>query len=170
VIAAPHFAASRMKANGNTGVFVNTQMPFYEPNLLLVSHDQKTEIYVYHNKGGRYTMILGGRSEEKDLSFLLNSIANALRDMNVSYMECLIDAYSPELQQQALDARFIPCAYMPALRLVEDKRWDYIVFSRSFDMLDFRNVTMLPAYREYLKEYLTIWHKLYIEAALTEKK
>ncbi|MFA5161080.1 MAG: GNAT family N-acetyltransferase [Elusimicrobiales bacterium] len=170
IIDAPHFAAHRWRAHGNSGVFENAYVPFHEPNLILLSHDQKTEIYIHYSEKDGYSAILGGRSEEKDLSVILRSAANALRELKVSYVEHLVDAYSPQLQQQALHARFLPSAYFPAMRLHGGKRWDYIIFSHSFDMLDFRNVSLMPAYRQYLKQYLQIWDKLYIETALTGKK
>ncbi|MDD2772111.1 MAG: GNAT family N-acetyltransferase [Elusimicrobiales bacterium] len=172
VISAPQFVRRRFHDGPNTGVFANSYMPFHEPNLLLISHDQKSEIYIHLSEKDRYTAILGGRSEEKSLSLLLNSAARTLRDFNVSYIELLVDAYSPELQWQAVNARFLPSAYFPAARLVGAKRWDYMIFSRSFEMLDFRNVTLMHTYREYLKEYLKVWDALYVQGALPgpEKK
>ena len=169
MILAPQFVASRFRALGNSGPFINSYVPFHEPNLLLMSHDQKTEIYLHYNAPHKYTVILGGRTEIEDFSLLLNSAAKVLRELNVGYVECLVDAYSPELQRQAVHARFLPSAYFPSMRLVGGKRWDYVALSRSFDMLDFRNVTLMSTYREYLKEYLKIWNELYVENAIRSK-
>ena len=170
LVRAPNFALERFKKFGNAGVFSNWYVPFHQPNLLLISTDQKTEIYVHHGERDRYAVITGGRSELSNLSLILNSASQALLGLNVSYIETLVDAYSPELQWQAMHARFLPSAYFPAMRRVGKKRWDYIVFSRSFDMLDFRNVTLMPAYRGFLREYLKIWQELYIDSAFSGRK
>jgi hypothetical protein len=169
MVQAPRYVVDRFRTRGNSGVFANFFVPFHEPNLMLVSYDQKTEVYIHYNPQDKYTVILGGNSPLTDFSFLLDSVASAMRNLSVSYIECLVDAYSPKLQWQALHARFLPSAYFPAMRLVGNKRWDYIALSRSFDMLDFRHVNLISTYREYLKEYLKIWNELYVENALRSK-
>jgi hypothetical protein len=140
-------------------------VPFHEPNLLLISPDQGTEVFVHYGAMDHYSVILGGRTRLKDYALVLQGVVKALNDMGVSYIELLVDAYSPQLQRQALEARFLPSAYFPAFRKVGDKRWDYIIFSRSSEMLDFRNVRVISAYRAFLKEYLRIWQTLYIDMA-----
>ena len=164
-ILAPHFVGRRFDRRGSSGVFGTSFVPFHEPNLLLISHDQKTEVFVHYGAMDHYSVILGGRTPLKDYSWVLNSAVKALNDMGVSYIELLVDAYSPHLQRQALEARFLPSAYYPAFRRVGSKRWDYLIFSRSFEMLDFRNVRVISAYRQFLKEYLRIWQALYIDMA-----
>ncbi len=170
IIQAPHFVSERYRRNGSNGVFADFFVPFHKPNMLLVSHDQKTEIYMQYNPQDKYTVILGGRTEVTDFSLLLNSVAEVMRNLNVSYLECLVDAYSPELQAQAVKAGFLPSAYFPAMRLVGSKRLDYIAFSRSFEMLDFRKVNLIRTYRAYLKEYLRMWNEMYVDSALRSKR
>lgn len=166
LIQAPNFVAERFKRTGNSGVFANFYVPFHKPNMMLISHDQKTEIYVQYNPQDKYTAIIGGHSESQDLTLLLNSVAAALSNLSVSYLECLVDAYTPELQRQAVEAGFLPSAYFPGMRLVGSKRWDYVAFSRSFETLDFRKVNLIRTYRAYLKEYLKMWNAMYVESAL----
>lgn len=164
-ILAPHFVRRRFARRGSSGVFGTSFVPFHEPNLLLISPDQRTEVFVHYGAMDHYSVILGGRTSLKDFAWVLNSAVKALNDLGVSYIELLIDAYSPHLQRQALEARFLPSAYYPAFRKVGSKRWDYIVFSRSFEMLDFRNVRVISTYRQFLKEYLRIWQTLFIDMA-----
>ena len=170
ISSAPNFIKNRYKKTGNSGVFSNVYMHFHEPNLILVTPDQSTEIFISHGAMDRYSVIMGGSTPLTDLSLILNSAAKTLNDMGVGYIELLVDAYSPEIQWQALNARFLPSGYYPAMRKVGSKRWDYIIFSRSFEMLDFRNVRMMSAYRQFLKEYLKIWQKLYIDLAFKNDK
>ncbi|HOI42179.1 MAG TPA: hypothetical protein PK523_04470 [Elusimicrobiales bacterium] len=170
MVNAPSFVAERFRRTGNSGVFSNFYVPFHKPNMMLVSHDQKTEVYLQYNPQDKYTAILGGRSEIQDLSLLLNSVADVVSNLNISYLECLVDAYTPELQRQAIDAGFLPSAYFPAMRLVGRRRWDYIAFSRSFETLDFRKVSLIPTYRAYLREYIKMWNAMYVETALRSGK
>lgn len=170
LIQAPQFVSARFRRKGTSGVFSNFFVPFHKPNILLVSHDQKTEIYLQYNPQDKYSAILGGNTEITDFPLLLNSVAEVLRNLNVSYLECLVDAYSPDLQRQAIHAGFLPSAYFPAMRLVGRKRWDYIAFSRSFEILDFRKVDLIPTYRAYLKEYIKMWNEMYVETALRSKR
>lgn len=167
-ISAPSFIKNRFAKARNSGVFANNYVPFHDPNLMLITPDQSTEVFLNYGATDRYSVIMGGKSEIKDFSLILNSVAKTLNNMGVSYIELLVDAYSPDLQWQALHARFLPSAYFPAFRKVGDKRWDYIVFSRSFEMLDFRNVKIMSTYRNFLKEYMKIWQALYIDLAFKD--
>ncbi|HOX22904.1 MAG TPA: hypothetical protein PLL10_05525, partial [Elusimicrobiales bacterium] len=170
LVNAPVFVQNRIKTLGNSGVFVNSFVPFHEPNLMLISHDQKNEIYVHCAEKDRYSVIVGGRVENPDLALLLKSAVRTLNSrVGVSYVELMIDAYSPRLQRHALNALFLPSAYFPGLNLIEGQRQDHIVFSRSFDMLDFRNVNIMPAYRKFLRAYLNMWREVYIDAAFKTK-
>ncbi|MFH1618956.1 MAG: hypothetical protein ABIG11_03540 [bacterium] len=164
-ISAPAFVKKRFAKTINSGLFKNTWVPFNEPNLLLITPDQSTEVYLSYGAQDRYSVITGGKTIINDSSLILKSIAKTLNDMGVGYIEFLVDAYSPELQNHALNARFLPSAYFPSFRKVGGKRWDYIVFSRSFEMLDFRNVRLTSLYRNVLKEYMKLWQSLYIEQA-----
>lgn len=162
-IDARHFVESRFRGFKSDGMFENTYVPFHEPNALLISHDQKTEIFLHIEPLDRYCMILGGHTESADYAAVLRSAAQELRRHDTSYIEVLIDAYSPELQRAALDARFMPSAYFPMMLLSGRKRLDRLAFSMSFDMLDFSNVALTSYYQEFLNEYLRIWQNMYIE-------
>ena len=164
-ITAPEFIRRRFARTRNTGLFANAWVPFHRPNLLLLTPDQSTEVFLCHGKQDQYGVILGGRTRVAEAALVLNSVAQRLAEMGVRYIEFIADAYSPGLQEQALHARFLPSAYFPAYRKVGVRRWDYIVFSRSFEMLDFRNVHLTSDYRAFLKEYMKLWQSLYLDAA-----
>ena len=168
IISAPHFVRHRFEYLKKSGLFAASYVPFHEANLLFITPDQSTEVFLNHGAMDRYSVILGGRTGSRDFSLILNSAAKTLNDMGVSYIELLVDAYSPALQRHAFNSRFIPCAYYPALRKVGGKRWDYIVFARTFEMLDFRNVRITQTYRRFLKEYLKIWQSLYIDSVFRD--
>ena len=140
-------------------------MPFHEPNLILITPDQGTEVYVTYSQKDKYSVIVGGVTNEKSFAVVLESVAQKVSQMDMSYVEVIIDAYSPELQRDALDARFIPSAYFPCAKRMGPRRYDCIVFSRTFDILDFRNVRIISLYKNFLREYLKLWRENYIELA-----
>jgi len=162
VITAPIFIKRRFSKVKNKGWLKNTFMPFHEPNMLLITPDGKTEIYLTYNSKDKYSVFVGGFTN-LDPSVILESVAKKMRDLDMAYLEILFDAYTPELQRAAIDARFIPSGYFVAGKYENGARYDCIVFSRTFDVLDFRNVKLSSIYREFLKEYLKLWRENYVE-------
>ena len=162
-ITAPEFIKHRWKKTKSNSFFENIFMPFHEPNLILITPDQGTEVYITYSQKDKYSVIVGGVTNEKSFAVVLESVAQQVSRMDMSYVEVIIDAYSPELQRDALDARFIPSAYFPSAKRMEDKRYDCVVFSRTFDILDFRNVRIISLYKNFLNEYLKLWRENYIE-------
>jgi len=162
IITAPLFIKRRFSKVKNKGWLKNTFMPFHEPNMLLITPDGKTEIYLTYNSKDKYSVFVGGFTN-LDPSVILESVAKKMRDLDMAYLEILFDAYTPELQRAAIDARFIPSGYFVAGKYENGARYDCIVFSRTFDVLDFRNVKLSSIYREFLKEYLKLWRENYVE-------
>jgi len=162
-ITATEFIKHRWKKTKSNSFFENIFMPFHEPNLILITPDQGTEVYITYSQKDKYSVIVGGVTNEKSFAVVLESVAQKVSQMDMSYVEVIIDAYSPELQRDALDARFIPSAYFPSAKRMEDKRYDCVVFSRTFDILDFRNVRIISLYKNFLNEYLKLWRENYIE-------
>ncbi|MDA8131247.1 MAG: GNAT family N-acetyltransferase [Elusimicrobia bacterium] len=170
-ITAPEFVKNRWKKTVSNSFFEHTFMPFHEPNLILITPDQGTEVYLTFNQKDKYSVVVGGVTNEKSFAVVLESIAQAVNQMDMAYVEVIIDAYAPEAQRDALDARFIPSAYFPCGKRMEAQRYDTVVFSRTFDILDFRNVKIISHYKDFLNEYLKLWRENYIESAFqTEQK
>ncbi len=171
VIDAPEFVKARYMRTKHNSFFEHIVMPFHEPNLILITPDQGTEVYLTVSLKDRYSAIIGGVTNEKSFAVVLESVARKVSDMNMAYVEVVIEAYSPELQREALDARYIPSAYFPCAKRMGEARYDCVVFSRTFDMLDFRNVKIISLYKNFLNEYLKLWRENYIESVFqTEAK
>ncbi len=164
-ITAPAFIKNRYKHLKCSGFFEHSYMPFHEPNLLFITPDQSTEVYLSYNQKDKYSAIVGGATTEQSATVVLESIARKLNDMNMSYIELILDAYTPRLQREAMDARYIPSAYFPCLKKAGNKRYDCVIFSRTFEVLDFRNVKLISLYKNFLREYLSLWREYYIESA-----
>lgn len=162
VITAQEFIRRRYKKIKQKGFFSHTFMPFHEPNILLVSLDGKTEIYMTYNPKDKYSVFVGGFSN-LEVEVVLESVAKKMQELDMAYLEILFDAYSPHLHRAAIDARFIPSGYFPAGKLVNNQRYDCIIFSKTFEILDFRNVKLASLYKSFLKEYLKLWRENYIE-------
>ncbi|MFA6435041.1 MAG: GNAT family N-acetyltransferase [Elusimicrobiales bacterium] len=164
-ITASAFIKNRFKNLKSNSFFEHSYMPFHEPNLLFIAPDQSTEVYLNYSQKDKYSVVMGGVTREKSSTVVLESIARKLNEMNMSYIEILLDAYTPQLQREALDARYIPSGYFPCIKRSANKRYDCIVFSRTFEVLDFRNVKLLSLYKNFLREYLSLWREHYIESA-----
>ncbi len=169
VITASEFVKRRFKQISHGDFFKSTYMPFHDPNLIFVSKDGNTELYLHYYPKDKYSVIMGGFTD-KDPVVVLESAARKLREMNMAYLEILIDAYHPLYQRMAIDARFIPTGYFPCAKKVGNKRYDCIAFSRTFDILDFRNVKIISLYRNILKEYLKLWRENYIEVVFQNER
>ena len=165
IITAPAFIKNRFKNLKSNSFFEHAYMPFHEPNLLFIAPDQSTEVYLSYNQKDKYSVIMGGVTKETSATVVLESIARKLSDMNMAYVEIILDAYTPQLQREAMDARYIPSGYFPCVKKSGSKRYDCIVFSRTFEVLDFRNVKLLSLYKNFLREYLSLWREHYIESA-----
>jgi len=170
-ITAPEFVKNRYRKVKSNSFFEHIFMPFHEPNLILITPDQGTEVYLTFNQKDKYSVVVGGMTNEGSFAVVLESIAQKVSQMDMAYVEVIIDAYSPAIQRDALDARFIPSAYFPCAKRMGGKRYDCIVFSRTFDILDFRNVKIISLYKNFLREYLKLWRENYIELVFkTEPK
>jgi RimJ/RimL family protein N-acetyltransferase len=163
VITASAFIKHRWRKIKNNSFFEHITMPFHEPNLILITPDQGTEVYLTYSQKDKYSVVVGGVTRERSFAVVLESIAHKVREMDMAYIEVIIDAYSPAIQRDALDARFIPSAYFPCAKKVGNKRYDCIAFSRTFDVLDFRHVKIISLYKNFLREYLKLWRENYIE-------
>lgn len=163
VITAPEFIKSRYRKTRHNSFFEHIVMPFHEPNLILITPDQGTEVFLTYSKKDKYSVLVGGVTNEKSFAVVLESVAQKVSQMDMAYVEVIIDAYSPHIQRDALDARFIPSAYFPSAKRMGRRRYDCIVFSRTFDILDFRNVKIISLYKNFLREYLKLWRENYIE-------
>jgi RimJ/RimL family protein N-acetyltransferase len=164
VIQAPQFVLRRFAEVRAAGKLALDFFPFHEPNLLLMSPDGGTEIYVYRSTKDGHCVLTGAFSENMPMGRLLDHGASFLEGMGVRYLEALIDARDAEGVNHALGARFLPSAYYPAMRwdAKGETGRDYVVMSRSLAILDFKGIALQPAYTDYLREYFRLWRELHV--------
>ncbi|WP_338849150.1 GNAT family N-acetyltransferase [Massilia sp. W12] len=141
--------------------------PFHDPNAILATDDGGTEVFIWYEGSGKRAAIVGYRSDRKNVQEILLSAAQSMEARGAAYLEVLAPAADPLMQQAAYAARFIPCAYFPAMRLARDGlRDDFFVLSRTFRLLDFSGVVISPLNAEFLRAYLHGYYELYIEPLL----
>lgn len=139
--------------------------PFHTPNNLFTSEDGQVEVFVTVNKLDGHGVILGYRLGDQNLRRALMWFCEAAAQSGIRYVEMLVSAFRPDVQRQALDAKFLPCAYFPAMRMAEDGlREDFISYSRSFETLDFMDMHLVSTNRRYLDAFMKCWYEMLIRS------
>ncbi len=137
--------------------------PFTDPNLLFSAKDGSADIFVNFSQLDGNGVILGYRYEGPDIRNALMWFCEEASKSGMRYIEMLVNAFRPDKQRMALDAKFLPCAYFPAMRMNDDGlREDYMIFSRSFESLDFMNMNLVDTNRRFLDAFMKCWYELLI--------
>ena len=137
--------------------------PFADPNFLFTSEDKKSEFFVNFNSVDGHAVILGYRIQDPDTRRILMWFCESASQAGMRYIELMVNVFKPDIQRIASDARFLPCAYFPAMRM-NDKglREDYIVFSRSFEQLDFMELNLVGPNRRFLDAFMKCWYDMLV--------
>lgn len=135
--------------------------PFHEPTTLITSADSKIEVYLYINEVDMHCVVTGVKID-KEVSFsnLFKKVSHMLRDRGVRYIEMIIRANRLNIIDKIINSKFIPCGYIPSFQKENDLRYDYVAFSRSFEILDFENLSFEGVNKRYVDEYIKSWSKI----------
>lgn len=143
--------------------------PFHLPNLVIISPDQSIELFCHLSAVDGYCVIVGGKmSHNIDFSELFLQTNRLLRDAGARYIEVIVRADRPKILESILRAKFIPCGFFPAFQMVGEKRHDFLVFSRSFEIFDFQNVKLKGMNQVYLEEYFKAWKRMSLNPKLLQ--
>ncbi len=143
--------------------------PFHQPNLVIISPDQSIEVFCHLSPVDGYCVIVGGKmSHDIDFSELFLQTNRLLRDAGARYIEAIVRADRPKILESILRAKFIPCGFFPAFQMVNEKRHDFLVFSRSFEIFDFQNVKLKGMNQVYLEEYFKAWKRMSLNPKLLQ--
>lgn len=159
-INASNFVAERYKSLKESQEIDLGFFPFHIPNTLLISANSEIEIYFYINKVDMHCVITGIKIDKKvSFSALLKKMGHMLRDRGVRYIELIVRANRMNIIDRILESKFIPSGYIPGFQkdIRSEKRYDYVVFSRSFEILDFENLSFKGRNKEYVDEYVKFW-------------
>ncbi len=135
--------------------------PFHEPTTLITSADSNIEVYLYVNEVDMHSVVTGVKID-KEVSFskLFKKISHMLRDRGVRYIEMIIRANRLNIIDKVINSKFIPCGYIPSFQKENNIRYDYVAFSRSFEILDFENLSFQGVNKRYVDEYIKSWSKI----------
>jgi len=135
--------------------------PFHKPTTMITSADSSIEVYLYINEVDMHCVVTGVKIDrEVSFSDLFKRIAHMLRDKGVRYIEMIIRANRLNIIDKIINSKFIPCGYMPGFQKEGDSRYDYVVFSRSFEILDFENLSFKGINKKYVDEYIKAWSNI----------
>ena len=146
------------------GVLLAEFFPFHYPNVKLHTIDQSTEVFLNFQEIDGHADLLGIKTDRNDIAYLLNRVGDYAESLGIKYLEMLVSAYDPDLQQAAYIANFLPCAYVPAFRMGENgERLDYVVMFRSFVPLTFGGLKLTDKTKPYLAAFYKIYTKRLME-------
>lgn len=165
-ITAPVFSHHRfltLKAGANEHAWF---FPFQGANSLLTSPDQSTELFLHRAEDGHVAIL--GIVDRRGYGLLpiLRKASEELRNLGARYIEFIVRADELEKIEAALRCRYIPSAYFPSMHLHGELRYDYVVFSRTFEILDFSEVHLQGVNREFVTLYSKSWETLALGPAL----
>jgi hypothetical protein len=106
--------------------------------------------------------VVTGVRIDKEVSFsrLFQKVSHMLRDKGVRYIEMIIRANRLNIIDKIINSKFIPCGYIPGFQKDLKHRYDYVAFSRSFEILDFENLSFEGVNKRYVDEYIKSWSKI----------
>ena len=138
-IQAPEFVRHRFREELHVLNEHHWFFPFQEPNLLLSTPDQSVEVFCFFSDIDKHCVLIGARDiRNVGYTSILASASHLLHDMGARYLEFIMRADEIDNLDAALSAEFIPSAYFPAMHCKKKRRYDFVAFSRSFDILNFR--------------------------------
>ena len=167
VVAAEKFALHRFETLKAQGLLQSHFYPFHTPNMMITSPCQTIEVFVYMAGADKYCTIIGAK-KPRDYSFtwLLENCARSLQAIGARYIEVLVRADKVKSLERVVQARFIPCAYFPAFQLHNELRYDFVVCSRTFEIVDFRHLRLADKNIVFLEEYLKNLQDYYLKPQL----
>ncbi len=161
VVKTPKFVAYRYSLLKNEKRLEFEFFPFHQPNLIILSPDQSIELFCHLSHVDGYCVIIGGKiPSDMDFSELFLRSNRLLRDAGARYIEVIVRADKPKILESILRAKFIPCGFFPAFQMINEKRHDFLVLSRSFEIFDFQNVKLKGLNQIYLEEYFRAWKRM----------
>ena len=83
-----------------------------------------------------------------------------LRDFGARYIELIIRADKPKIVDSILAAKMIPSALFPAFQIKDNQRYDFVVFSKSYEVFDFQNIKLKGLNQKFLEEYYEAWKRI----------
>ncbi len=165
IVNSPKFVEYRYNMLKDSKALEFEFFPFHTPNLVLISPDQSIELFCNMSSDGHCVIIGGKMPGNINFTELFLKSNRLLRDNGARYIEAIVRADRPKILESLMKAKFIGCGFFPAFQKVGDQRFDFVVFSRSYEIFDFQNVKLKGVNQVFLEQYYRAWRKV----ALTPK-
>ncbi len=170
LITAEKYVLHRFRTQEKLNMLQANFYPFHLPNMVISSPCQTVEIFIYTSSSDTYCTIMGVKKpREYNFTWILDRCTALLRKIGVRYLEVMIRPDKTKIVERVLHARFIPCAYFPAFQLNNGLRYDFVIFSRTFEIPDFHNIHLTGKNMTYLEEYLLNLKQYFLEPHLNTK-
>lgn len=167
LITAKKYALHQFESQKDGGLLQAHFYPFHTPNMVISSPNREIEVFLYAATEDQYCTIIGIKKPRTyNFTWLLDACSSLLRASGVRYIEILVRADKAKTVERVLRSRFIPCAYFPAFQLLDGQRHDFVIFSRTFEIVDCRNLQLTGKNVAYLEEYLINLQEYYLKPQL----
>lgn len=154
LVEAPLLVAERFKRLRQRRNLSVNFYPFQSPNALLLSPDEKVEVFATVSRRHRFTTIIGEHlSASLDPVALYREVARILYESGVRYIEIINDAADTAGIDSIRRAGYSPCGYFPCLKNAGGLRRDYVVFAKSFEFFTYKPLPVHPLYTRFLQEF-----------------
>lgn len=156
VIDAPAFAAERFRRLKERRSLSVNFYPFTDPNVILMSADESIQVFASLSREVRFATIIGEHLRAgTDPVQLYSEALRLLHGHGALYIEVINDAADAAGIEYILRAGFSPCGYVPCLKLLGDKRRDFVVFANSKETA-VQPGRDHPEHRRFFEEYVKI--------------
>lgn len=153
----PHFVDWRFERVSSKKNLSANFYPFQKPNAVIMSPDQKIEVFARLMPQFRFATIIGEYINQPiNPVELYAKVLEMLRDRGATFIEVINDAADVSGIECILQAGFLPCGYFPALKKHGAFRRDFVIFALSWENFDDPSITLDDNTTEYLKEYLRL--------------
>lgn len=132
--------------------------PFHEPDTVLANSTRRVEVFLKTFPEQRLATILGERITQPIQPVdLYATVCETLYRRGFSSIEIINDAADIMSTTFILQAGFLPCAYLPAMRPHGGLRRDYVVYARCFERIATWRPGLPPIYQKFIEHYLNLW-------------
>lgn len=158
IIDAPAFVTHRFKLLKQQEKLMTNFFPFHEPNILLTSPCQKVEVFVFLSATDQHSTIIGMKLPEfVSFAGTLSQVSRRLQEAHARYIEIMARTCFPRMIEAIIETDFIPCGYFPAFQPHQGNRYDYALFSKTFETLSFKNLAFDGWNKAFAEAYYRLW-------------
>jgi ribosomal protein S18 acetylase RimI-like enzyme len=160
ILDAPKYTIHRFRALRDAGKLPFSFYPFHDPNVMVCSPDDQVQVFLHLAPLDQYCTVVGILKPEKmNGRQLIEKVSRLLSERGVRYIETIVRADKLGTVDQVIGAGFIPSAYFPAFQVQGKYRYDYIVLSKTFEILDFSGIELAGVNKMYLLQYFEKWRQ-----------